>query len=64
MVDLFAFYSRRDGVAQLTARQAGEARHQIDTVMKIIVENLPHLGFVATDFGPDVPASRFLAGDP
>lgn len=63
LADLFAFYSRRDGVAQLRARQEGKESHTIDTMIKIIVEGLPHLGFVATDFGPDAPASRFLAGD-
>ena len=64
LADLFAFYSRRDGVAQLRARQGGAESHTIDTMIKIIVEGVPHLGFVATDFGPDAPGSHFLAGDP
>ena len=63
MADLLAFYSRRDGVRQLNARQAGKERVEVDTMDKIIVENLPHRSFVATDFGEDASGSRFFAGD-
>lgn len=53
MADLLAFYSRRDGVAIERARREGSASYQMDTMTKVIAENLPHRGFVATDFGPN-----------
>jgi Protein of unknown function (DUF3800) len=61
MADLLAFYSRRDGVAHEKARREGTDSYSIDTMVKIIVEGLPHWGFVATDFGPE-SGSRFLGG--
>jgi hypothetical protein len=63
LADLLAFYSRRDSAAQFEARQKGRDSYEIDIMIKIITEGLPHLGFVATDFGPNAAGSRFLAGD-
>jgi hypothetical protein len=63
IADLFAFYSRRDSAAMEKAKREGLDNYQIETMIKIITEGLPHRGFVATDFGPDIPASRFLGGD-
>lgn len=63
LADLFAFYSRRNDAAMYRARAAGRESHKIETMIRIITENLPHRGFVATDFGPNAPGSRFLAGD-
>jgi len=64
LADLLAFYSRRNGEAQLKARKAGLEGHVADTMDRIIIENLPHRAFVATDFGPEASGSYFLAGDP
>jgi hypothetical protein len=33
-------------------------------MIRIITENLPHRGFVATAFDQHAEGSRFLAGDP
>jgi hypothetical protein len=62
LADLLAFYSRRDSVAQFEAYQQQRESYEIDIMIKILTENLPHRGFVATDFGPD-SGSRFFAGD-
>lgn len=51
LADLLAFYSRRDGIAVYKARKKGRETYKIDMMMKIINENFPHRGFVATDFG-------------
>jgi hypothetical protein len=59
LADLIAFYSRRDGVAMEKARREGNDSYQMDTMMKIISENLPHRGFVATDFGPNTEGRPF-----
>ena len=59
LADLLAFYSRRDGIAMYNARQEGKEVHPVDTMIKIIVENLPHRAFVATDFGPHVEGRPF-----
>jgi hypothetical protein len=64
MADLLACYSRRDSAALYEAHRQNRDSYEIDVMIKIIVENLPHRGFVATDFGPDASGSRFLAGDP
>lgn len=64
LADLFAFYSRRDGAAQYQAQLKGQESHKIDTMIRVITENLPHRAFVATDFGPESPGSVFFAGDP
>jgi hypothetical protein len=64
MADLLAFYSRRSGAAQLNAREGGQERYEADTMDKIIIENLPHRAFVATDFDSGASGSHFLAGDP
>lgn len=65
MADLFAFYSRRHGVAIERAPLEDRAKTQMSpgTMLNIITESVPHRAFVATDFGPDAPGSRFFAGD-
>jgi hypothetical protein len=63
LADLFAFYARRNDLAQLRARDAGQETHSVDTIMKVIAEGLPHDGYVATAFGDRAGGSRFLAGD-
>ena len=50
MADLLAFYSRRDGVNLLKAKQEGSETFQMETMMKLIAESVPHRGFVATGF--------------
>jgi len=62
LADLLAFYSRREAVAMEKAKRLGRAE-PMEPMMRIIAENLPHRGFVATDFGPDVEglASPILA---
>jgi hypothetical protein len=60
LADLLAFYSRRDGVAMEKARREGRDSYDIDMMIKIITENLPHRGFVATDFGPEAEGRPFL----
>jgi hypothetical protein len=66
MADLFAFYSRRHGAEMERAASQDRARVQrsLGDMLKIITESVPHRDFVATDFGPDAPGSRFWAGDP
>ena len=64
LADLLAFYSRREGAAVEKARRLGRTAMPMDTMMRIIAEELPHRGFVATDFGPQsegVPL-KILAG--
>jgi hypothetical protein len=65
MADLFAFYSRRHGVEMEKAPLADRPRVQRSpgTMLNIITESVPHRAYVATDFGPDAPGSRFFAGD-
>jgi hypothetical protein len=53
LADLLAFYSRREGVALERAKREGLDTYPMETMMRIISENLPHRGFVATDFGPE-----------
>jgi hypothetical protein len=60
LADLLAFYSRREGVAMEKARRQGLDAYQSDVMMKIIAENLPHRGFVATDFGPEAQGEVFV----
>jgi hypothetical protein len=50
MADLLAFYSRRDGVGLLRAKEKDAETYESDAMIKIITERLPHRGFVATDF--------------
>jgi hypothetical protein len=59
LADLLAFYSRRDSAAHYRARENGAESYQIETMIKIITENLPHRGFVATDFGPEAKGRPF-----
>jgi hypothetical protein len=53
LADLLAFYSRREGVAIEKAKRLGEPAYPMETMTRIVCENLPHRGFVATDFGPE-----------
>jgi hypothetical protein len=64
MADLFAFYSRRHGaVMYLTPPEAKlERRDNPGTMLNIITEAIPHRAYVATDFGPDAPGTRFFGG--
>jgi hypothetical protein len=64
LADLLAFYSRRDDAAALKAKKEGRDSYQIETMIRIITENLPHRGFVATAFDQFAEGSRFWAGDP
>jgi hypothetical protein len=65
MADLLAFYSRRHGIAMEKARmeEKERVRRTPGMMMNIITERIPHLTFVATDFGPSATGSRFFAGD-
>lgn len=59
LADLFAFYSRRDGITLVNAKKEGKEAFRVETMLRIITEGLPHRGFVATDFvegGPDIPS--------
>ncbi len=60
MADLFAFYTRRHNRKIETPGKEPPT----DPVLQVLVEKLRHYSFVATDFGPEIAASRFLAGDP
>ncbi len=64
LADLFAFYSRRNAAAALRAKKEGRESYKIETMIRIITENLPHLGFVATAFDQHAQGSHFFAGDP
>jgi len=64
LADLLAFYSRRNDAAALKAKKEGRDSYQIETMIRIITENLPHRGFVATAFDQFAEGSRFWAGDP
>jgi len=48
--DLLAFYTRRDGVALLKAENDSRETYEMEFMLKIIVEGIPHRGFVATGF--------------
>jgi hypothetical protein len=63
LADLFAFYSRRNQAAALTAKKENRDSSQIETMIRIITEKLPHRDFVATAFD-QFAGSRFFAGDP
>ncbi len=63
LADLFAFYSRRNGVAELKAHRDGRDMYDMEMMTRVLTENLPHRSFVATAYGPDA-GSLFLAGDP
>jgi hypothetical protein len=64
VADLFAFYSRRHGAGMEKAVREGRNNFVPEQMMKIISERGQHRAFVANDFGPDAPGSRFFAGDP
>jgi hypothetical protein len=51
LADLLAFYSRRDGVALGKAKEGGGDTYPMDIILKVLIEDLPHRSFVATDFG-------------
>lgn len=65
MADLFAFYSRRHGVAMEKAPLIERRQVQASpgVMLNIITESVPHRAYVATDFGPTAAGSRFLAGE-
>jgi hypothetical protein len=64
MADLFAFYSRRHGVETYLASPADKQRliYEPGMMLNIITESVPHRAYVATDFGPDAPGTRFFGG--
>jgi hypothetical protein len=65
MADLFAFYSRRHGVAMFRAPAPDKPQMQREPgrMLNIITESVPHRAYVASDFGPDIPnSSRFFGG--
>jgi hypothetical protein len=58
MADLFAFYTRRHNrKIEIEGKEP-----ETDPVLKVLVENLRQRSFVATDFGPEIKASRFFSG--
>ena len=60
MADLFAYYTRRHNRGiEIEGKEP-----PVDPVLRVLLENLRKRTFVATDFGPDIKASRFFAGDP
>jgi hypothetical protein len=59
LADLLAFYSRREGLAVEKAKRLGQPAYPMETMMRIISENLPHRAFVATDFGPEAEGAPF-----
>ena len=61
--DLFAFYTRRDSNRLEKASRKGAKPYEMETMLKIITEKGPFRGYVATDFGPNINASTFFAGD-
>lgn len=64
MADLFAFYSRRHGVETYMASPVDKQRliYEPGMMLNIITESVPHRAYVATDFGPDAPGTRFFGG--
>ena len=56
MADLFAYYTRRHN--RRIEVQGKEP--PVDPVLKVLIENLRQRSFVATDFGPEIKASRFF----
>ena len=65
LADLFAFYSRRHGVEMVRAKPEDRVKIQRSPgqMLNIMTERLQHRAYVATDFGPNIDASRFFAGD-
>lgn len=60
MADLFAYYTRRHNrKIEVPGREP-----PVDPVLQVLLENLRQRSFVANDFGPEIKASRFFAGDP
>ena len=59
MADLFAYYTRRHNQKV----EGPDHKPQVDPVLQVLIEGLQHRTFIATDFGPDISASRFWAGD-
>jgi hypothetical protein len=55
MADLFAYYTRRHN---RVAKPGMEP--EPDPVLKVLLEDLRHYTFVATDFGPDIEGSVFF----
>jgi len=58
MADLFAFYTRRHNrKIEIAGKEP-----PTDPVLKVLVEGVRQRSFVATDFGPEIKASRFFSG--
>jgi hypothetical protein len=63
MADLFAYYSRREAVFMEENVRLKRKLHEPETMLKIITERGQFRGFIATDFGSNMPnVSRFFAG--
>jgi hypothetical protein len=60
--DLFAYYSRRDSGALEKASRLGRKPREMSQMLKIITERGQFRGYIATDFGPNISGSQFLAG--
>ena len=59
LADLFAYYSRRDGVAMARSIASGQKAYEPEKMIRIITERGLHRGFIANDFvyGPSPLAS-------
>jgi len=57
MADLFAYYVRRHNAK---TDPVTRAEPETDPVLKVLMENLRFRTYVATDFGPDIKATRFF----
>jgi hypothetical protein len=53
LADLLAFYARREASELEDARRSGRSSRPMETMLRVIAENLIHRGFIATDFGPE-----------
>jgi len=58
MADLWAFYTRRHN----RKIEVEGVEPPVDPVLQVLRENLRHKSYVATDFGPEINASRFFSG--
>jgi hypothetical protein len=64
IADLLAFYTRRHGAAMEAASLDERSNVKPSEMINIILEGVPILSYVATDFGSHAKGSRFFAGDP
>jgi len=64
VADLLAFYSRRHGAAleHLSPQERVDA--ELDTIVKIMIECVPHRTWVADKFGPNVPPNALFLRRP